>query len=97
MAEPQHLIIDSDCGVDDAVALWYALTTPQFEVGLVCSVHGNVGEPAVARNLAKVLGAAGRTDVPLALGAADALAGSPVPARASYVHGEDGMGNTEPA
>lgn len=95
MSEPMRLIIDSDCGVDDAVALWYALTAPQFEVDLVCSVHGNVGEPEVARNLARVLGAAGRTDVPLALGAADALAGSPVPARASYVHGADGLGDAD--
>ena len=95
MSEPIELIVDSDCGVDDAVALWYALTTPQFDVALICSVHGNVGEPAVARNIARVLGAADRSDVPLALGAADALAGSPVPARASYVHGDDGLGDAE--
>jgi inosine-uridine nucleoside N-ribohydrolase len=93
MSERIELIIDSDCGVDDAVALWYALTNPQFDVALVCSVHGNVGEPAVARNLARVLGAADRLDVPLALGAAEALAGSPIPERASYVHGNDGLGN----
>ena len=93
MPEPIHLIIDSDCGVDDAVAVWYALTSPQFEVALICSVHGNVGHDAVARNLARVMGAAGRTDIPLALGAADALAGSPVPERASFVHGADGLGD----
>ncbi len=93
MAEPIHLIIDSDCGVDDAVALWYALESPRFEIALICSVHGNVGHAAVARNLARVLGAAGRSDIPLALGASEALAGSPVPDRASFVHGEDGLGD----
>ncbi len=95
MPEPIDLIIDSDCGVDDAVALWFALSAPQFKVALVCSVHGNVGHEAVVRNIARVLGAADRLDVPLALGASEALAGSPVPHRASTVHGEDGLGDAD--
>ncbi len=89
------LIIDTDCGVDDAVALWYALTCPIFEVELITCVHGNVGHDLVARNVARVLGAAGRTDIPVALGASDALAGSPVVGRAASVHGNDGLGDAD--
>ena len=93
MPDPIDLIIDSDCGVDDAVAIWFALTSPMFSVSLITCVHGNVEHEKVARNVARVLGAAGRNEIPIAHGAAHALAGSPVLGRASSVHGDDGLGD----
>ena len=53
-------MIDTDPGIDDAVALWWALTSPAVDVVAVTAVHGNVGVGLAAANAARILEAAGR-------------------------------------
>lgn len=62
------VIVDTDGGVDDATALWWTLESPRLEVVAITCVHGNVSMEQTFRNVAKLLDAAGRTDIPVARG-----------------------------
>mmetsp|Transcript_17422 Transcript_17422/g.37632 ORF Transcript_17422/g.37632 Transcript_17422/m.37632 type:complete len:358 (+) Transcript_17422:73-1146(+) len=83
--------IDCDAGVDDAQGLILALCDPNTNVLGISCVHGNVGVDKVALNVARVLTACGREDVPLYVGAPEPLI-SPL-RDATYFHGEDGLGD----
>lgn len=88
----RYLVIDTDGGVDDAVALWWALGHPDVEVVALVATWGNVDQDQAAANLCRILHAAGRPDVPVALGADDPSGPSPLAHRATHVHGVDGLG-----
>ncbi|MDN5751389.1 MAG: nucleoside hydrolase [Pseudonocardia sp.] len=88
---PIPLIIDTDPGVDDAVALMLAAASPEVDLRAVTTVFGNVALPATTRNAGRVLALAGRTDVPLAAGAARPLVHAQAE-RAQEWHGGDGLG-----
>ncbi|GLZ35393.1 purine nucleosidase [Lentzea sp. NBRC 105346] len=79
------LLIDTDPGVDDAFALALAARSPEVDLIGVTTVFGNVDVEQTTRNAQRLLAHLGRTDVPVAKGAAG-------PARdAREVHGEDGL------
>ncbi|MDP9794539.1 pyrimidine-specific ribonucleoside hydrolase [Catenuloplanes nepalensis] len=63
------LLIDCDPGIDDMVALLLACASPEVELLGVSTVAGNVGGELTARNALDVLALAGRSDVPVAVGA----------------------------
>jgi purine nucleosidase len=86
---PRKVVIDTDPGVDDALALMLALNSPELDVQAVTVVGGNVGLERCVRNAAGVVAMMGR-DVPVAAGCARPLVREPV--RAEHVHGEDGVG-----
>lgn len=88
----RQLVIDTDGGVDDAVALWWALAAPEVEVVALSATWGNTGRDSAAANLCRILRAAGRPDVPVALGAVGPVGPSPLGHVASHVHGDDGLG-----
>lgn len=88
------MVIDSDGGIDDAFALWWAVTHPSVDVVGVTTVHGNVGVGTATANVHRVLAAAGRQDIPVAEGAAHPVGPVPELRRADFVHGADGLGNT---
>ncbi len=85
----QRIIIDTDPGQDDAVAILLALASPEIELlGITC-VAGNVGLPLTAANARRVCELAGRTDIPV-------FAGHDAPLRrklvtAEHVHGKTGL------
>ncbi len=87
---PRKIIIDTDPGQDDAVAILLALASPEdFDVLGIVAVAGNVGLRQNAINALKVVELTGRTDVPV-------HAGSERPMRralvtAEYVHGKTGL------
>ncbi|MFC8709381.1 nucleoside hydrolase [Streptomyces sp. NPDC057197] len=85
------LLMDCDTGIDDAVALLYLCQTPDVDLRAVTTVAGNTSAEQAARNTLQVLEVAGRTDIPVAAGAAATLRGD-VNADASFVHGEGGLG-----
>lgn len=91
---PVPLIVDTDGGVDDAVALWFAATTPDVDLRAVTVVHGNVSVEAAAANVCLVLEAAGRREVPVVVGADGPLGPVPPLRRADFIHGSDGLGDT---
>ncbi len=86
-----HLIIDTDAGVDDAMAILMALSHSNCHVEALTAVSGNVPVDRVVRNVAIVLDAAGAEEVPFYRGAARPLVGTPVDAVG--VHGSDGLGD----
>jgi purine nucleosidase len=69
MPERTPLILDVDTGIDDALALLYACASPDAELLAVTCVAGNVDGRQVAANTLAVLELAGRTEVPVWLGA----------------------------
>ncbi|TYP86520.1 nucleoside hydrolase [Blastococcus xanthinilyticus] len=88
------LVIDTDPGIDDALAVLLALASPEVELRLVTTVHGNVELDQVTENALRVLHLAGRSDVPVAAGARASLV-HPQPERAGHVHGLAGLGGVE--
>jgi inosine-uridine nucleoside N-ribohydrolase len=86
------LIIDSDPGLDDALAIGLALARPELRVLAVTTVGGNAEVRHCTRNALGLLHAYGRGDVPVAEGAAGPLVGKVI--RATEVHGEGGIGTT---
>jgi pyrimidine-specific ribonucleoside hydrolase len=85
------LILDTDPGVDDAVAIMLALAAPEVELRAVTTVFGNVGLASTTTNAGRLLALCGRSDVPLGVGAARPLV-HPQRERAEAVHGGDGLG-----
>ena len=88
----RKIIIDTDPGVDDSMAIFFALASPELEVIGLTTIFGNVRTPLATTNALRLLEIAGRTDIPVAQGAHDRLTGpfeGPVP----QVHGEDGQGD----
>jgi pyrimidine-specific ribonucleoside hydrolase len=85
------IVIDTDPGVDDAVAIMLALASPEVELKAVTSVFGNVALDATTANAGRLLAFCDRADVPLAAGAARPLV-HPQAERAGEVHGWDGLG-----
>jgi purine nucleosidase/pyrimidine-specific ribonucleoside hydrolase len=89
---PIRLLIDTDPGIDDALALLLALGDRRGRVEAVTTVSGNVGVDLATRNLARILGAAAPEPFPrVARGAARPRCGEPV--TAGHVHGADGLGD----
>jgi inosine-uridine nucleoside N-ribohydrolase len=84
-------VIDTDPGVDDAVALLLAMRSPQARLHAVTTVFGNVGLETTTDNALRLLTLGGRTDVPVAAGADRPLV-HPQPFRAEEWHGTDGLG-----
>ncbi len=89
---PLPLIIDSDPGLDDALAIGLALARPELDLLAVTTVGGNADVRHCTENALRLLHAYGRSDVPVAEGAAGPLIGNVV--RATEVHGESGIGTT---
>ncbi|WP_329549771.1 nucleoside hydrolase [Streptomyces sp. NBC_01356] len=89
--QPIPVIIDCDTGVDDALALLFAVRHPGLDVRAVTCVAGNTDVDGVVRNTLTVLEQAGAPDIPVARGAERPLI---EPLRtARHVHGQDGMGD----
>ena len=87
---PRKIIIDTDPGQDDAVAILLALASPEeIEVLGIVAVAGNVPLPLTARNARIVCELAGRPDVPVFAGCDRPMARDLV--TAEYVHGKTGL------
>jgi len=93
MTEKIPLLIDTDPGVDDALALLMAFADQRHEVVGLTVAAGNVGLEHTVRNALKLCEVAGRMDVPV-------FAGAPTPLvhpaeDAAHVHGIDGFGDVD--
>lgn len=84
----RKLIIDTDPGIDDAVALAIALFSKDVDVELITTVNGNVSLDKVTKNTLKLLAYFDK-NIPVAKGASHPLINYPIDA--SGVHGETGM------
>jgi inosine-uridine nucleoside N-ribohydrolase len=87
----KKVIIDTDPGIDDAIALCYAMLHPDIEVVALTTVFGNVDVPLATDNAARLCHLT-QTAAPISAGAAAPLHIEPNP-HAYYVHGDNGFGN----
>lgn len=93
MTTPHRIIIDADTGIDDALAIMYALNAPDIRVEGITTVFGNIDvEQATENTLRLIELCQPGYEVPVAKGAAAPLArdyDGPV----AYVHGNNGVGD----
>lgn len=92
MSAPRKILIDTDPGIDDAMAIFYALASPEFEVIGLTTIFGNAHTDVCTTNALRLLDIAGRPDVPVAQGATRPLAMN-FRGPADFVHGRDGQGD----
>ncbi len=85
------MMIDTDPGVDDAVALMLAAASPEVQLLAVTTVFGNVGVELTTGNALRLRALAGLGHLPVAAGAARPLA-NPRDQRTDSWHGPDGFG-----
>ena len=90
----KKIIIDTDPGVDDSLAIFVALNSPELDVLGLTTVFGNATTSTCTENALRLLEISKRTDIPVAEGAHLPLNGN-LRGAASFVHGENGQGNVE--
>ncbi|KAK1562606.1 hypothetical protein Q3G72_014726 [Acer saccharum] len=86
------LIIDTDPGIDDSMAIFMAFQTPEVEILGLTTIFGNVTTEDATRNALLLCEIAGRPDIPVAEGSLEPLKGGK-PCVADFAHGADGLGN----
>lgn len=87
---PRPVIIDTDPGIDDAVAILLALASPELEVRGITAVAGNVPLAHAEANARRICELAGRPDIPVFAGRACPLLRDRV--TAEETHGAHGLG-----
>ncbi len=90
---PRRVIIDTDPGTDDAMAIILALNSPEFKVEALTVVPGNVDARQGLENALKIVSLAGRCDVVVAGGAQHPLNQKLITAQ--FWHGKNGLANVE--
>jgi inosine-uridine nucleoside N-ribohydrolase len=83
------IVLDTDPGHDDAIALLLALASPEIEVVGVTTVAGNQTLEKTTANALKILEFVDRTEIPVHVGAARPIVRDQW--AAAYVHGDSGL------
>ncbi len=90
---PRPIIIDTDPGTDDAVAILLALAAPELEVLGLVAAAGNLPLRLTERNARAILELAGRSEIPVHAGCPRFM--SPGNNTAEHAHGDGGLGHLE--
>jgi purine nucleosidase len=85
----QKILLDCDPGVDDALAIAYAVGSPQLDLVGITTVAGNVSLDKTTANALRVRDFLGATGIPVTAGSAAPLARPAL--TAERVHGSDGL------
>ncbi|KAL0338611.1 UNVERIFIED_CONTAM: Uridine nucleosidase 1 [Sesamum angustifolium] len=88
----EKIIIDTDPGIDDSMAILMAFQSPELEILGLTTIFGNVTTEDATRNALLLCEIAGCPDVPVAEGSPEPLKRGP-PRIADFVHGSNGLGN----
>ena len=89
------LLIDTDPGIDDAVAIALALGSPEVNVIGISTVGGNSGLAATTNNALRLLEFFGRTDIPVASGYDEPYRRPKTETGYAPVHGNDGLAGVD--
>lgn len=87
------MIIDTDPGIDDAGALFWALTAEELHIEALTTVFGNVDVDTATANARRIAAVAGRSDLPVWPGSRLPLVGAPH--YAEHIHRPGGLGYWE--
>lgn len=93
----KKMILDLDTGIDDAMAIAYALAAPNVDLIGIVATYGNVLTPDAGLNSLRILELLGRTDIPVFLGeehsqTTDSFEVMPISAQ---IHGKNGIGEVQ--
>jgi purine nucleosidase len=91
-ADIESIIIDCDPGVDDAVAIFLAIASPELRLLGVTTVCGNRSLAHTTRNARRLLEIAERREIPVHAGCAVPILNVTPKEGGKSVHGEDGVG-----
>ncbi len=91
---PKHVIIDTDPGIDDALAILLALNSPELRISAITTVSGNIPVEVATRNVFRIMSLLPSShQFPVAKGAPNPLLKKPV--YAAGFHGDDGLGGLD--
>jgi len=90
---PKRVIIDTDPGTDDAMAIILALNSPELKIEALTVVPGNVDGRQGLENALKIVSLAGRCDITVAGGAQHPLNQKLITAQ--FWHGKNGLADVE--
>ncbi|PFG03551.1 nucleoside hydrolase [Bacillus sp. es.034] len=91
----KNIILFADPGIDDSVAIMYALLNPDIHVLGIVSSYGNVEKKQATDNIAYLLKLAGRTDIPI-IGGSNSPSSGKIPTYYPEIHGKEGLGPIRP-
>ncbi|MCX5496671.1 nucleoside hydrolase [Kaistia dalseonensis] len=94
MTETCRMILDVDTGIDDAMAIFYAIRRPGIKLEALTTTFGNTDTVIATENTLKILELLGRPEIPVAPGVGRSLI-KPYKRMADHVHGSNGLGNVE--
>lgn len=90
-----NILLFTDSGVDDSLALMYALLNPELNVVGVVTGYGNITKEQAINNTAYLLQLGGREDIPIVAGASGPLSGE-LATFYPEIHGPEGLGPIRP-
>src|SRR6266699_148813 len=88
-----RIILDTDPGIDDALALFLALSSPDVRLEAITTVGGNVNVDLTTYNALALLELADRKDITVARGSNRPIVRQPM--YAEHVHGDNGLGGLQ--
>jgi purine nucleosidase len=93
----KKLILDLDTGVDDAMAIAYAVAAPNVDLIGIVNSYGNVLVEQAAKNSLQILDLLGASDVPVFVGASHSLETDSFEVMdvSAHIHGKNGIGEVE--
>ncbi|HAQ08061.1 MAG TPA: nucleoside hydrolase, partial [Bacillus bacterium] len=91
----KKIILFADPGIDDSIAIIYALLNPKIKVIAIVSSFGNVTKEQATDNIAYLLKLAGKTNIPI-IGGANIPSSGEIPQYYPEIHGEEGLGPIRP-
>src|SRR3984885_9919113 len=94
MPQTCRMILDVDTGIDDAMAILYALARPGISLEALTTTFGNTDVDPATKNTLRILELAGRDEIPVARGPGRSLL-KPFVKGADHVHGANGLGDVE--
>ena len=86
------VFLDCDTGIDDSLAIGYLLASPEIQLVGVGTCNGNIDAVQAARNTLDLIALAGRSDVPVAIGASDFYK-TKFEGGVPHIHGHNGIGD----
>ena len=94
MAKAKRIIIDTDPGVDDSMAILFAFCSPEVEVIGLTTIFGNSGSGQTTENALRLVELVNRPDIPVARGAETPIL-RPFKGFGWRVHGRNGLGEVD--
>ena len=88
---PRRIILDTDTGVDDALAILLAMRSPELQVEAITAVSGNIHVDHCVRNILMTLETLGLSDLPTVARGEERPLVKPM-VFADEIHGGDGLG-----